>query len=57
MYVTRENGVLTGLTAVYRLTFAPDRRFVYVDDSAGVRLAELFVLVFRQSRRLDAGTS
>ncbi len=44
MQLTRKNGVLTLTAANYSLTFASDRPFVYLQDSQGTRLAELFVL-------------
>ncbi len=40
----RENGVLAITADTYRLNFASDRPFVYLDDGDGARLAELFVL-------------
>ncbi len=44
MRIVRENGLLTLQAERYRLSFPADRPFVYVDDSSGARLAELFVL-------------
>ena len=44
MLHTKENGVLKIAADTYRLTFASDRPFVYLDDGNGKRLAELFVL-------------
>src|SRR5512142_2687899 len=40
----RENGVLAITADTYRLNFASDRPFVYLDDGDGSRLAEIFVL-------------
>ncbi len=44
MLLTKEVGVFQLITDVYRLTFLPDRPYVYLDDAKGKRLAELFVL-------------
>jgi hypothetical protein len=42
--MSHEDGAVRVSTAHYRLTWASDRPFVYVDDGTGRRLAELFVL-------------
>jgi hypothetical protein len=44
MVTTHNDGTPMVETACYRLTCAGDRPFVYLDDAAGERLAELFVL-------------
>jgi hypothetical protein len=44
MLLTEEAGVMCLDAERYRLTFAPDKPFVYLDDQRGKRLAELFVL-------------
>src|SRR5436853_2291729 len=44
MLSIRSNGTLAVHAEAYTLTFANDRPFVYLDDAAGTRLAELFVL-------------
>ena len=44
MYIACKNGVRILHAASYSLSFPTDRPFVYVDDSSGARLAELFVL-------------
>lgn len=44
MRLTTDDGLLKLSTRAYTLTFAPDRPFVYLDDPAGHRLAELFPL-------------
>jgi hypothetical protein len=44
MQLEEVRGLLTLRAETYTLTFAVDRPFVYLDDAAGERLAELFVL-------------
>lgn len=44
MLLKKEVGVFQLITDTYRLTFPPDRPYVYLDDADGKRLAELFVL-------------
>ena len=44
MQVEEEGGCLSVRAETYHLTFAADRPFVYLDDAAGSRIAELFVL-------------
>jgi hypothetical protein len=44
MKLARVDGALIVRADTYTLTFAHDRPFVYLDDAAGERLAELFVL-------------
>jgi hypothetical protein len=44
MQLTHNSGGLRLAAAAYTLSFAADRPFAYLDDSDGVRLAELFVL-------------
>ena len=44
MKLARVDGSLIVRADAYTLTFAHDRPFVYLDDAAGQRLAELFVL-------------
>lgn len=44
MKLTNNNGVLTVVAQHYSLTFPVDRPFVVLQDTAGRRLAELFVL-------------
>jgi hypothetical protein len=43
MLLTVEKGVLKVSADTYSLAFAPDRPFVYLYGSSGVRLAELFI--------------
>lgn len=43
MELTHVDGAVTVRAERYTLTFAHDRPFVYLDDRAGARLAELFV--------------
>jgi hypothetical protein len=44
MKLTTEKGAAKLIAETYRLTFAIDRPFVYLDNAQGKRLAELFVL-------------
>jgi hypothetical protein len=44
MHLTEEKKSLKFIAAEYSLVFVHDRPYVYVNDSKGVRLAELFVL-------------
>ncbi len=44
MQLVRDNGTLALAAQRYSLVFPTDRPFVYLDDRAGARLAELFVL-------------
>ena len=44
MILNRPDGTLVISAETYTLTFAKDRPFVYVDDTAGARVAELFAL-------------
>jgi hypothetical protein len=42
--LSQDKGVLKLVADSYRLTFAVDRPYVYVDDAQGARLVDLFVL-------------
>jgi hypothetical protein len=44
MILTQTDQLLSLSTSTYTLTFAADRPFIYLDDSTGRRLAELFPL-------------
>lgn len=44
MLLTRENGSLKVFADTYSLEFAADRPFVYVENTSGKRLADLFAL-------------
>ncbi len=44
MLLARENGGIKFFAETYRLEFAKDRPFVYLDDQNGVRIVDLFVL-------------